>query len=467
MIMLCERGRNTWKGSRAALLVSLVCLGISCGVGYDVTERVTPGSGGGLPHAGSAGFFGDSNGSSSSFTSGGSVSNSTAFTTSGAGGAGDPSSSAMTGGSDALSGQAGVSNTSRAVPQAGASGGAAASTPNPVGGGSAGAHFVTSISACGMEIDNTGSRLKRKMLLRDEGRNRLALIDVESAPNSWYIDLERQGHDFQLIGDCRVMVGTDAGYAVYDLRPPHEKVEEVTSFPGTVAARRLRTGNTLLVGVGQGSSPYQGSDGVVLIEIDGSGNVANKIVVPGTYYTRLVRETPSGTYLVANNTRVIEVDRAGNVLSPSLTVSTQASTHTWKALRISSSPPGASETIVSTGNLASLVFFDSAGNMTRRITGGTASIVNAATAVNPQFFSDFQILGNGNLIVANSYEGGGEFTDCISILEYTPDGALAWYWGDPAYREELSAIRGIIVLDGLDPSKLHVEDANGRQVPVN
>jgi hypothetical protein len=222
-----------------------------------------------------------------------------------------------------------------------------------------------------------------------------------------------------------------------------------------------------LVGVGQGAAPYQASDGVVLLEIDPAANVTNKIVVSGTYYTRLVRETPTGTYLIANNTRVIEVDGAGQVLAPTLTVSTQASTHAWKALRVPSGVAGVNETIVSTGNLASLAFFDQAGNITRRISGGSASIPNAASALNPQFYSDFQILRSGNLTVANSYEAGNLFTDCISILEYTPDGALAWYWGDPAYAGELSAIQGIIVLDGLDLSKLHVEDTNGQQVPVN
>lgn len=89
-------------------------------------------------------------------------------------------------------------------------------------------------------------------------------------------------------------------------------------------------------------------------------------------------------------------------------------------------------------------------------------------AVNPTFFADFQLLSNGNYLVVNSLGTGPDnFTKGIPLLEYTPSSALAWYWGDPAYATQLSSIQAAIVLDGLDPTKLHVEDTNGQQVPVN
>lgn len=463
-----KRGSNSWTRSAASALL-VVFLATSCSVGYDVSDRATTsGSGGQLSQAaglaGSAGFAAGSSGLSKDGSSGAGRPNSVGGWMA-AGGtrsafAGNAGLSAGRGGLDAGSTPAGTTNIGTA--KAGA-GGQASSAHS---GGSGGTLSTGSTISCGIEIDHSSSRLKRKMLLRDAVRDRIAFIDVQSASKSWYIDLGGHGNDLQLVGDCQVMVGTDVGYAVYELRPPHQKTAELTSFPGTVAARRLRNGNTLLVGVGQGTLPYQGSDGVVLVEVDGAGTTVNKIVVSGTYYVRLVRETSAGTYLIANNTRILEVDRAGNVLTPSLTVSTLARTHSWKALRVATSFAGVHETIVSTGNLASLVFFDPSGNVIRRITGGSASILQGATAVNPQFYSDFQVLRSGNIVVANSYETGSQFTDCIPILEYTPDGALAWYWGDPAHAGELSAIQGVIVLDGLDLAKPHVEDSNGQQVPV-
>lgn len=463
-----ECGSTTRQCMQRTSLVT-VLLVTSCGVGYDVREHATTvGSGGRQSQAGSAGAPGGSSSIPSDGPASGGHTNSVGGWTAEGGiasdFAGNGGLSLGSAGAGSAIGQAGTNHVGTEVSMAGA-GGAASSAPIYIG-GSGGTPSTESTMSCGIEIDHSNSRLRRKMLLRDGVRNRIAFIDVQSAPNSWYVDLERTGHDLQLVGNCQVMVGTDTGYAVYDLRPPHQKTAEVASFPGTVAARRLRNKNTLLVGVGQGTVPYQGSDGVVLVELDGAGTVVNKIVVSGTYYVRLVRETSAGTYLIANNTRIIEVDRVGNPVTANLTLSTQASTHAWKALRVTTSVAGVNETIVSTGNLASLLFFDSSGNLVRRITGGTASIPQAATAVNPQYYSDFQVLRSGNLIVANSYETGSQFTDCIPILEYTPDGALAWYWGDPTYAAELSAIQGLIVLDGLDLTKLHVEDSSGQQVPT-
>jgi hypothetical protein len=195
-------------------------------------------------------------------------------------------------------------------------------------------------------------------------------------------------------------------------------------------------------------------------------------VYPGTY-TRLVRQTPTGTFLVTNNTRVIEGDTTNSVSATTfdankVTNCTVTSPHIWKALRVPTTTAGVTEVAVATGYCASLAFFREDGSFRARVTGGTASIAGGATAVNPRFFAGFQRLSNGNFLVANwSAHGAGHFAEVIPILEYTPDGALAWYWGDPAYKDALSGIQGVIVLDGLDPTKLHVEDTNGQLVSVN
>jgi hypothetical protein len=369
----------------------------------------------------------------------------------------------------------GGANTTGGLNSGGGSAGAVSVGGQGIGGsaGAGGGVATAGVGPCGIELNSVGDRTRRKMLLRDEGASNLAYIDVGSAANSWIVPLAREqatgirGRDIQLVGNCRVMLGTDAGYEEYDIRTG-ERVTGTVAFVGTLSAQRLRNKNTVLVGVGTVDTPFQGSVGIVLVEINAIGSVVDQIVYSGTY-AGLARPTPTGTFLVANNTRVFEGDAAGNILATTFTVATAQVTqpHAWKALRAVNGS-GNSETVVAAGYLGNLIVFNATGTVLRRITGGNATISGGAAAVNPYFFADVRILANGNYLVANlAAQGPGHFTDLIPILEYTPAGALAWYWGDPAYAARLSSIQGVIALDGLDPSKLHVEDTNGQLVPVD
>jgi hypothetical protein len=359
------------------------------------------------------------------------------------------------GGSSATGGVSGI-----------AAGGSFGGAPLSTGGASA----VAGMGACDIPPNPSGTPAQHRMLLRDAGVSRLAYVDVSDATKSWVVPLEREvqtgspGRDMQLVGNCRVLVGTDAGYEEYDVRSG-SKVAELTAFPGTFSAQRLRNRNTLLVGVGTEAAPYQSNIGIVLVEVSSSGVVVNKVNYPGTY-VRLVRPTASGTFLVANNTRVFEGDASGTVFSTSF-VPPAGALQIWKALRVTASVFDASETIVSTGYGATLAIFRADGSVRRTIGGGTASIPSGATAVDPYFFAGFQVLSNGNYVVANYRgTGNGNFSKGIPVLEYTPANALAWYWGDPSYADRLSSIQEVIVVDNLDLRKLHVEDTNGQQVPV-
>jgi len=323
------------------------------------------------------------------------------------------------------------------------------------------------------------------MLLRDEGVSKIALIDIANPANGWVTPLVQeqtsgvQGRDMQLVGNCRVMIGTDVGYEEYDIYSG-QRQGGVTTFAGTISAQRLRNGNTMLVGIGTAPTPYQSSVGLVLLEVNDAANIVNKYVYPGAY-TRLVRQTPSGTHLVTNNTRVIDgyttkalpTDTNNQISAITFDANkipncTNANPHVWQALRIPTATVGVSEVVASTGFCASLAFFNADGTLRTRITGGTASIPGGATVVNPYFFAGFQLLANGNYLVTNwQGHGAGNFIKGIQVLEYTPSGALAWYWGDPAYKDTLSGIQAVILFDGLDPTKLHVADTNGQLVPVN
>lgn len=49
-------------------------------------------------------------------------------------------------------------------------------------------------------------------------------------------------------------------------------------------------------------------------------------------------------------------------------------------------------------------------------------------------------------------------------MEYSPQGSLVWSWHQDA--SIVSSLQAAIVLDGLDLSRLHVEDASGKLAPV-
>jgi len=219
------------------------------------------------------------------------------------------------------------------------------------------------------------------------------------------------------------------------------------AFPGTLSAHRLRNGLTVLAGVN-----WQGGAGVVLAEVDATGAVTQTIGFPDFSFVRLVRQTPNKTFLVTVDDAVIEGDAAGNILwRANVPRVNQTASHVWQALRL---PTG--DTVVSTGYAASIEIFGPGQDLKRTITG-PADVV-------PNQYVGFEILPGGNYLVANWLGHTGEVMG-VQLLDYDPEGALVWsYRPDPA-TESLS-LHHVIVLDGLDPSQLYVDDTNGLLVPV-
>ncbi len=284
----------------------------------------------------------------------------------------------------------------------------------------------------------------RKLLLRDEGLSQLSYVNFGNPTTNWYLPVPA-GRDIQLVGGGRVLIGTGTGYEERDITTG-AKVNELTSFNGTVAARRLRNGNTLLVGAN-----WQGKQGIVLVEVDKNDSIQRLIVYPGFDYVRLVRETISGTFLVTADETVFEGAADGSILWRARIIG-RDKPHAWQALRLANG-----QTVVSTGFAASFQIFGTDGKLVDSISG--------PANVKPHFFSGFQILANGNYVVTNWQGHGAKFgTSGIQLLEYSADGKLVWSWQqDPA---KFSSLQGVIVLDGLDLNLLHVEDASGKLAPV-
>src|SRR6478752_7429343 len=154
---------------------------------------------------------------------------------------------------------------------------------------------------------NASSAKNRKLILRDEGLSQLSYVDLAKPSNNWYVPIPA-GRDLQLVGNGRVLIGTGTGYEEHEILTG-KKVVELTTFEGTIAATRLRNGNTLLTGLN-----WEGKKGIVLTEVDATGKTKRLINFPEFPYVRLVRETVGGTFIITSDTIVFEGDANGKIV---------------------------------------------------------------------------------------------------------------------------------------------------------
>ncbi|MBV9989056.1 MAG: hypothetical protein JO301_15360 [Chitinophagaceae bacterium] len=284
----------------------------------------------------------------------------------------------------------------------------------------------------------------RKLLLRDEGLSQLSYIDLKDSSANWYVSIPN-GRDMQLVGKGLVLIGTNNGYEERDIRDGSKRYE-LTGFPGTISARRLRNGNTMLVGVN-----WQNQKGIVLVEVDKQGNTVRQILYPGFNYVRLLRETPAGNFLITSNDTVIEGNAKAEIVWMAK-ISSQKQPHAWQPLRLANG-----NTLVSGGYAGNMQLFSPEGKLIQTITG--------PDEVKPNFYAGYQILPDGNFVVIN-WQGHGPAMGekGNQLLEYSMDGKLLWSWKqDPRH---FSSLHAVIVLDQLDPSLLYIEDRDGKLSPV-
>jgi hypothetical protein len=117
---------------------------------------------------------------------------------------------------------------------------------------------------------------------------------------------------------------------------------------------------------------------------------------------------------------------------------------------------------VTSGYAASLLIIDPTAKSVTTTIGGPGQ--TDATNIAPYFYAGFQILPNGHFVVANwEGHGGGNGGKGIQVLEYDPSGTVVWKWKQDS--NLVSSIHHLIVLDGLDTTKLH-DDVNGVLAPV-
>jgi hypothetical protein len=138
--------------------------------------------------------------------------------------------------------------------------------------------------------------------------------------------------------------------------------------------------------------------------------------------------------------------------------------HAWLALTLPSGDTlmsagfGTSETDRKSGS-SFMVEVDPSGHEVRKF--GARGQVPAR--VNPYFYAMFQLLPNGDVVVANwqGHQGGHQHSG-VQLIEFDTQGNIVWEWSD---RNFVSSLQGVLVLDGLDTSVLN-DERDGVMGPV-
>jgi hypothetical protein len=320
----------------------------------------------------------------------------------------------------------------------------------------------------------------RRMILRDEGNPHLHLIDLGTPGNDWSTATDGAwARTAQLVGiptgytTPQVLGGRNDGYEYYDLATG--KISHVVNtFANSMSPYRMKNGNTLLTLTG----------GTIKI-LDATDKQITSVTYPGHGYVRLGRPAPlragiftGQTFLIPSDTTLFEGDLNGNIVK-SITNGASGWGHIWLGLVradgkvLLGTAFGSSVDVIDWSTAKPTVvsrYGSKAGTYATATTGEANPLcwsnpqqatcpALTAGAVKPNFFSEFQILPNGNIITPNwQGHGGGNGASGIQVLEFNAAGDVVWYYKqDPTV---FSSIQGVLLLDGLDPTKLNVEDTD-------
>jgi hypothetical protein len=287
--------------------------------------------------------------------------------------------------------------------------------------------------------------IQHEFIAIDEGYATLLHVDERDQARNWIVPIgQPQARDMQLIGGNKVLIGHHYGYSEFDIGTGR-LVREFAALAGVTAARRQPTGHTIIAGVS-----LAGATGVVVLELDAKDQEVHRAIFPGDY-VRLIRQTEQGTYLMSCNSRIREGSREGKYLRE---FTVDGFYHAWKSLRL---PTG--NLMVTAGYGAFVVELDATGKVVRKF-GAKDQIPEN---VRPFFYAMFQLLPNGNIVLANWQGHGPGFGNSgVQLLEFNPAGDLVWSWSKA---DLISSLQGVLVLDGLDTSLLH-DERNGVMQPV-
>jgi hypothetical protein len=291
----------------------------------------------------------------------------------------------------------------------------------------------------------SSTAIQHEFIAIDEGHATLLHINERDQSKNWIVPIgQPAARDMQLIGGGKILIGHHHGYSEFDIALGR-LVKEFKALEGVTAVRRQPNGHTIIAGV-----DIPPTKGVVVLELDENDKELSRAIFPGDY-VRLIRQTNDGTYLMSCNDRIREGSRDGKYLRE---FPVEGFFHAWKSLRL---PNG--NLIVTAGYGAFVVELDPAGKIVRKF-GGKEQVPEK---VRPFFYAMFQLLANGNIVLANWQGHGPGFGQSgVQLLEFNGAGEIVWSWSKA---DLISSLQGVLVLDGLDTAKLH-DERGGVMAPL-
>jgi hypothetical protein len=263
---------------------------------------------------------------------------------------------------------------------------------------------------------------KHRFLCIDNARNHLLCVDQHEPAKSWCVSILPGSRDLQLLDGNRVLVSHGNGAAEYDLGTGQRLDGAVDRYAQVSSAQRLADGRTML---GANTMP-----GVVIYELDRHGRELGQRVLQGLKDLRLLRVIDNGNILltVSAPCRAIEVDPHGHIVWQA-----GLPDKGYKAVRL---PNG--NTLASTGGAVTVVELNPAGEQVRAVGGKQHH-----PQLGLDWFSGFDLLPNGNIVVAN-WLGHGKQGTGVHVVEFDGDNRAVWKWDD---REQAATITNVLVVD--------------------
>jgi hypothetical protein len=261
--------------------------------------------------------------------------------------------------------------------------------------------------------DTATAPILHRLLMVDNGGNKLILLDQKNPAKGWSITIPAGSRDLQLVaGGSKVLVSHGTGAAEYALSDG-TKGWTVAAYTGVSTAQRLPNGNTMI-----GSSSTMPSV-MVFHEVDPAGVEVAKVTVTGLDSLRLARRLDNGNTLFTGEFpamvyNVYEAKPDGSILW-----SKPLPGKGYVAQRL---PNG--NTLATTGSTVTLVELDPSGAIVKTL-GGLAAHPNDHLI----WFSGFQVLANGNTVIANWL---GDMKNGMGphAVELDPSNKLVWSWQD-------------------------------------
>ena len=291
--------------------------------------------------------------------------------------------------------------------------------------------------------------IQHRFVATDESGHQILLVDEANPAKGWVV--KQHARDLQLVGENRLMVSVNGtgrtaknGFLELDLGTGKiVRRVEVPAFKKVMTARRAADGTTFLGGYGP--------KGIRIVQVDKAGKTLKTIdCPPAIKNVRLMRRTAAGTTLIGSGKEIFEVDAEGKIVWQK---AVPGGNHIYKAVRLANG-----NIFAASGYGASLAELSPEGKVLR-----TFGKKEGQKVRHPKFFSDFHMLTNGNVVVANWMGHKREDSQKgQQLAEYAATGDLVWTWHDAKLA---GCLHGVIILDGLDTTKLHTE-VNGPLGPM-